>query len=186
MSREELKKYFDILEISLDASFLEVKNAYLRLKNLYSTDSIVISPIADEFPIEKRQEILRQIDEAYMKITELFRDNQRNLDSLKNSVSSGNGSREEKSDIHSYSGPALKEIREKLGIHLFKVAIDTKIRIEILENIESESYESLPHEAYLKAHVMNYARYLLLDPKRIAEDYMKRYSVWKEKVTGEE
>jgi curved DNA-binding protein CbpA len=45
MTRENLKRYFEILELDSDASFSEVKNAYFRLKRLYSTDSIVIAPI---------------------------------------------------------------------------------------------------------------------------------------------
>jgi len=47
MTKKELKKYFDILEVSPEATLLEIKSAYSRLKKLYSTDSVVISPIED-------------------------------------------------------------------------------------------------------------------------------------------
>ncbi len=62
MFRKEYKKYFDVLEISSDASLTQIKNAYLMLKRLYSAESVVMSPIADEFPYKMRQKILNQIE----------------------------------------------------------------------------------------------------------------------------
>jgi lipopolysaccharide export system ATP-binding protein len=72
MSREEYLKYLEILELDADASLAEIKKSYLHLKRLYSTDSIVISPIADEFPLEKRKQILTQVEEAYAGILTLL------------------------------------------------------------------------------------------------------------------
>lgn len=65
MSREDYLRYLDILESGPDASLTEIKKSYLHLKRLYSTDSIAILPIAQEFPEKKRKEILQQIEEAY-------------------------------------------------------------------------------------------------------------------------
>ena len=65
MADKKLKKYYDVLEISPDASVLEIRNAYLRLKKLYSTDSVVMSPIADEFSMKERREILQHVEEAF-------------------------------------------------------------------------------------------------------------------------
>jgi lipopolysaccharide export system ATP-binding protein len=72
MSREQYKKYLEILELRPDASLAEIKKSYLHLKRLYSTDSIVISPIAEEFPEEKRKEILQQIENAYANLLSLL------------------------------------------------------------------------------------------------------------------
>ena len=74
MTRKNLKRYFEILELDLNASFSEVKNAYFRLKRLYSTDSIVMAPIADEFSKKRRLEVLQQIEEAYAKLNEALKD----------------------------------------------------------------------------------------------------------------
>lgn len=68
MAREEYEKYLDILELGPDASLAEIKRSYIHLKRLYSTESIAISPIAEEFPQEKRRETLRQVEEAYAHI----------------------------------------------------------------------------------------------------------------------
>jgi lipopolysaccharide export system ATP-binding protein len=72
MSREEYKKYLNTLEVEPDASLAQIKKSYLHLKRLYSTDSIVISPIGEEFPENKRKEILLQIEEAYTNLLTLL------------------------------------------------------------------------------------------------------------------
>ena len=80
-----------------------------------------------------------------------------------------------------FSGLVLKKIRTKLGMQLYEVALDTKIRINILENIELENYESLPSESYLKEHLRIYSKYLSLSPKKVVEDYINKYNAWKTK-----
>lgn len=72
MSREEYQKYLDILEVGPDASLAQIKKSYLHLKRLYSTDSIAISPIDEEFPKKKRKKILLQIEEAYANLLALL------------------------------------------------------------------------------------------------------------------
>lgn len=183
MPREEYKRYFDILEIDPEASPLEIRNAYIRLKKLYSSHSIVISPIADEFPKKRRQEVLQQIEEAYSRLLDLLKDEQRE-DLYHEKSSAPGGPEEKKAPGLFYSGEALKQIRERIGIQLFDVALDTKIRVELLQNIELEKFDALPPEVYLKGHLHNYASYLMLDPKKVAEDYLKRYRAWKSKTQG--
>lgn len=185
MSRKDYKRYFDVLELSPDSSLLEIKNAYMRLKRLYSADSIVMSPIEDEFPHKKRQEILKQIEEAYTALTDLIRGEQSKSIYNEKPLTSRSGAVGEKEGSISFSGPLLKQIREERGIQLYEVALDTKIRVELLENIEFERFDALPHEVYLKGHLYNYASYLLLDPKKVADDYIKRYKDSKNKTEEE-
>jgi flagellar biosynthesis protein FlhG len=181
MSDKELKKYFDILEISPDSSILEIRNAYMRLKKLYSSDSVVLSPIEDEFSMKERQKILQQVEDAYRKLMENFKDRPGMRSDHKGPVVPDNEPPEEGTEKESYSGPILKQIREKMGIQLFEVSLDTKIRMELLEYIEQEKFDSLPPEVYLKGHLINYANYLLLDSKKVADDYVSRYRAWKQK-----
>lgn len=184
MPRENYEEYFKILEISPDASLFEIKHAYLRLKKLYSSESPVIAPIAEEFPKKRRREILKEIEEAYSKIIALLENEQESLYEEETSFSS-EIPEEGKAERISFSGPVLRQIRERLGIQLHEVALDTKIRVEHLENIENEKYESLPPEPYLKGHIKTYADFLLLNPTKVVEDYLKRYREWKEEHSNE-
>ena len=178
MIKKELKKYFDILEISPEATLLEIRSAYFRLKKLYSTDSVVISPIEDEFSKEERQKILDQIEDAYTKLMEQVKERQDRLVHHERPFAANRYPVEgDETDI-SYSGQMLKQIREKLGIELFEVSLDTKIRVELLENIEQERFDELPPEVYLKGHIINYANYLLLESQKVAADYIARYKAW--------
>ena len=177
MPEETHKKYFEILEVSSDASLSEIRNAYLRLKKLYTTESIVLSPVADEFPKRSRKEILKKIEDAYTKLVALLENEQsKPVPQRKASVSDIPVEKEEESI--SYSGKVLCQIREKKGIQLYEVALETKIRIELLKNIELENFGALPSGIYLKAHLMNYANFLSINPKKVAEDYIRRYEEW--------
>jgi len=185
MQRKEYKKYFDVLEISPDASSSQIRTAYLRLKRLYSAESIVMSPIADEFPYKRKQEILKQIEEAYTALTSLLNHVQNESSNRGKSLTSKGGYEDKKEKSTPFSGPVLRQIRKERGIGLYEVALDTKIRVEILENIELERFEVLPQEVYLKGHISIYAKYLLLDPKKSADDYIKKYREWKSKIEKE-
>ena len=79
------------------------------------------------------------------------------------------------SGMKSFTGGLLKELREKLGINLKDMASFTKIRKQYFEDIEREKFSSLPAEVYLRGYIMEYARYLSLDPEKVANDYIERY-----------
>jgi lipopolysaccharide export system ATP-binding protein len=79
MSRKEYKKYLQVLELGPDASLVEIKKSYLHLKRLYSTESVAISPIAEEFSAEKRKEILSQIEEAYFNLLDILEEEDRKI-----------------------------------------------------------------------------------------------------------
>ena len=123
-----------------------------------------------EISKESRREILEQIEEAYQRLTDFFE---------KGDISKERDMSEVISDVSVFNGPALRKIRERLGIALHDVALETKIQIRHLEDIEAENYEALPPEVYTRGFVVGYAKYLSLDTKKVADDYMKGYSTWK-------
>lgn len=77
MDKETLKKYLEILELDVDTSgdeeeelslsLSDIKEAYQRLKALYTSEamSMVTEPIEEEFSREDQEEILNQLEEAY-------------------------------------------------------------------------------------------------------------------------
>lgn len=88
MSREEYHKYLKILELNPNATLTEIKRSYTHLKRLYSADSIVISPIAEEFSEEKREEILIQIEEAYNSLLTLLEKENKNIQKKEKKIAS--------------------------------------------------------------------------------------------------
>ncbi|MBW2092678.1 MAG: helix-turn-helix domain-containing protein, partial [Deltaproteobacteria bacterium] len=61
-----------------------------------------------------------------------------------------------------------------------EIALTTKIQVEHLENLENENYVDLPPEVYIRGFILSYAKALSLDSKKVADDYMYRYTVWKD------
>ncbi|MFB0564941.1 MAG: helix-turn-helix domain-containing protein [Candidatus Aminicenantaceae bacterium] len=178
MSREDHKYYFEVLELSPDATLSEIEYAYHHLKRLYSTDSIAIAPLAEEFSGKGKKKILEQIEEAYTRLKILLK-NEQSIPPQKKSSVSKDDLKSEKDDSILFSGPGLRRVREKLAIGLYEISLSTKIRLELLENIEHERFELLPQEVYLKQHLRNYASYLSLVPKKVVDDYIERYRAWK-------
>ncbi|MBI5181581.1 MAG: helix-turn-helix domain-containing protein [Nitrospirae bacterium] len=72
-----------------------------------------------------------------------------------------------------FNGKMLKLIRERKGMSLSFIAEKTRISIIYLEHIEADRYRRLPAEVYLKNYLMQYARAIGLDPKKVAESYMR-------------
>jgi flagellar biosynthesis protein FlhG len=179
MSDEEYRRYLDVLELPADASLTEIKSAYQQLKEIYSSDSIAISSIANEFPESSRQKVLQQLEEVYKKllahfdavekgVTEDFRPQPQGVDQMKEFVK----------NIVEFTGPVLRDIRERRSFELHDLALSTKIRKGYLHDIETENFTNLPSEIYLKGYLIVYAQYLSLDPKKVCDDYMRRYREW--------
>ena len=72
------------------------------------------------------------------------------------------------------TGPDLKRIREARGVSLRHMANVTKIGTRFLEYIEEDRFGLLPAPVYLRGFLQEYARMVSLDPRRLAEAYMKR------------
>ena len=77
------------------------------------------------------------------------------------------------------SGNMLKLRREIRGVSLHDIYVATKIRVEVLENIEAEKFEALADISFLRTHLVQYARFIGLDPKETTEHYLVRYADWR-------
>jgi curved DNA-binding protein CbpA len=73
-----------------------------------------------------------------------------------------------------YDGEALRRIRMRLGIEIEEIANITKIGPAYLRFIEANRYDALPQSVYLRGFLREIARCLRLDPKLVAETYMKK------------
>ncbi len=72
------------------------------------------------------------------------------------------------------TGQALRRVREARGLSLRQIAAATKIGVRFLEYIEEERFAFLPPPVYLRGFLQEYARQLGLEPRGLAEAYMRR------------
>ncbi len=189
MRRIEEQSYYEILEVSPDASAKEIQRAYELAQETFAPESMAIYSLFSE---KELQEIQGAIEEAYhVLMDENLRKNydqfhlQPNMgrDRKKTTESPVDFQGKEPSlsftgllaptEVESYRGKTLREIREKMGIDLKAISSETKINPKILEWIEEEAWDKLPPDVYLKGFLKGYAQLLNLDPKRVVEDYLK-------------
>jgi hypothetical protein len=179
MTRVDLGKYYDVLEIPDGSSLREVQNAYLRLKKLYTGPSVVLTPLEEEFPEKKKRRILHEIEEAYVKLRAELAENPGKAERSPDGDAGAAVPEFDRPDEITFSGPVLRKIRERLGLTESAVGHELKLRAELLRALEEEKFESLPQEPFLKGHLRIFAGYLRLDPDRVVEDYLRRYRAWK-------
>ena len=182
MDGEELKKDFEALELAPGSPMRDVHAAYLRLKKLYSGDSIVLAPLGEEFPEKKRLKVLAQIEEAYARILAARKAESARPSPLFSDIPPPEpGADGEDSPGGPINGPLLRKLRERQGVELAEISKELKLRVELLRAVEEERFEALPEPIYLKVHLRNYAAFLRLDPALVTEDYLKRVKAWKER-----
>jgi hypothetical protein len=175
MSREEHKKHFENLELDTDATLSDVQNSYLRLKKLYSSNSQVMTPLAEEFSEKQKKEILKQIDESYAKLVQFLNEVGKTSPLAERGRPQGTEAAPPQKDSLSWSGLRLKQAREKLGIDLSKITQQTKIRAEVLRQLEEEKFDAFPEAAHLKRIIRSYASFLKLNSDEVADSYIQRY-----------
>ncbi|MFC1523938.1 helix-turn-helix domain-containing protein [Thermodesulfobacteriota bacterium] len=166
--RQEFRKYFDVLELSTDATLREIKESYNFLKGLYSGESIATMSAEGDISPEKRAEILEQVEEAYTKVLVLFKGEILEQDQSVLDYIAG---------IEQFDGQTMQVIREKMGVQLPDVSKATRVLLQHLENIEADNYAALPVPVYTRGFVAAYAKHLLLDADRVTRDFMKRFAV---------
>jgi curved DNA-binding protein CbpA len=80
----EKKNYYEVLEISTNASPQEIENAYVRAKNAYSGDSVALYSLMTK---DECDSVLQQVEEAYSIIG--FPEKRREYDRLRGFNQSG-------------------------------------------------------------------------------------------------
>ena len=197
------EEYYQVLELSPDATRLEIEQAYKRLQKLFSPTSLATYSM---MPPDERDAILIRIEEAYKVLTgkdEEYRFEVRVLPDTEEDSStvlppsmdeqSAHGERQVTGDVSAgeeslnsaddsdtsyavqYNGAYLRRMREVRSIPLEKVESATKISQASLQFIEDETFDQLPARAYVRGFVILYARFLGLNTEEVVKDYMKKY-----------
>jgi len=179
MQGDSYRKCCEILEVPLDAAMGDIKRSYIYLKELYSADSIASMALEDEFSDADKKKILAEIEQAFQTLMELVRQERELPDSAGNEPCDDEAVAEIVSEVELFDGPALKRVREKMGVSLDDIAMATRIQLQYLVGLEDENFEALPPEVYTCGFVTSYAEFLSLDVQKVAADYMVRYLEWK-------
>jgi hypothetical protein len=166
---KHLKKYFDILEVNPNSTFFEVKSAYFHLKKLYSSKSVVLSPIEEDITETNRRKIIENLKEAYEVLREYYSTGEK--EKIQNSKERVNNRNVPEFEV--FSGNALKLTREVLGVELEELSLFTGISIQHLKNIELENFNLLPPKGYIRLFLKKYADVLSLDSEKVIKDYLK-------------
>lgn len=157
---------YKILGVKPGAEEKEIARSYHRMKAIYSEGSLSTYSLLSE---KEREEMLEQIEKAYMRIT---RDYSRQKSKEEASAS---GLAFSMSSADDSIGNYMRTTREGLGLTLKEISTRTKIRSTHLENIELEKYDQLPALVYLRGFILEFARALsIADPEKLAARYLKR------------
>ncbi|RLB10243.1 MAG: helix-turn-helix domain-containing protein, partial [Deltaproteobacteria bacterium] len=68
-------------------------------------------------------------------------------------------------------GKVLREEREKAGLTQQQVSEALKLRPSIIDAIEREQWDKLPHAVFVKGFIRSYARFLKVNLEEISEAY---------------
>jgi len=185
----EEQTYYEILEVSPAATAKEIQRAYERAKETFRSDSLAVYSLFSEGEI---QEIQTAIEEAYRVLTDDALRKKYDQSCLQTAGGQrweeppeAQGVSREKEPPLSFTGLAvnvgeeiyrgntLRQIRERMGIDLKTISVETKINPKILEWIEGEALDKLPAMVYLKGFLRAYAKSLDLDPQRVVEGYLR-------------
>jgi cytoskeleton protein RodZ len=70
-------------------------------------------------------------------------------------------------------GPALRKAREHRGLTLEEAARDTRLRLDQLRALESEDFDAMASEVYVRASLRTYAAYLGLKSDKVMNAYVR-------------
>jgi flagellar biosynthesis protein FlhG len=194
--------YYEILEISPNATLAEIERAYRVARATYHPSSIATYSV---FSDDENREILRRIEEAHEVLSDarlrreydarLRRENLTEAPQVA-FVEGGDlvdaepslsiyATRSPEADLELeesvepedgvYDGPVLRRIRLSRGVELEDISATTKVNETYLRFIEENRYHDLPAAVYIRGFLLEYAKCLRLDPRRVTESYMERY-----------
>lgn len=162
MSEMVLNEAYDCLDLTPDASLLQVERTYRRKRTLFAENSLATYALMDE---GGRRQYLDRLEAAYQRICGAAAPPQ--------ATSAPAVAARPDPDAAAAPGHFLRARREAAGLSLQEVAERTKIGSRKLAQIEEEKYEALPAPVYLRGFVLAYARLLgLPDPDGTARLFL--------------
>ena len=189
----EEQTLYEVLEIDPGASDEEIRRSYKRMREMYGPESMVVAGL---FTPERLSVVHQRLDEAY---DTLLDPEKRKANDLKLFPDGIPGrptpvgtppvpapSKDETpmrveipeppvaADTE-ITGDLLKRLRESRGIDLAEIAQKSKVSLHHLRSIEEENWAAMPAPVYLRGFLVEFARFLRLDPQQTTRSYLSRY-----------
>jgi flagellar biosynthesis protein FlhG len=175
MTDEIRREDWEVLGVEPGASLEKVHRAYQSRRGLFSEDSLATYSLLGT---AARRELLDQIEEAFLRISRAAADLSRDAshevnrrDELDPAIS-GLGI---PADPVTQPGAYLRHNRLVSGLTHEQVSVETKIRPNLLVDIEQENWQKLPAAVFVRGFVIQVARLLAVDdPDALAAAYLSK------------
>lgn len=202
MNTENKNNYYEILEVSENATQHDITVAYERAKRTYSSQNASLSAI---FSAEEAQLLRSMIDEAFNVLgnqtyrniyekrrqskrfseseltieaiksasLELFPDLQKTYNEKEASYPVDEAYEKEIASKREWTGDDLRKVREYKKVTIEMMHETTKINPWYLSAVEKMDAVNLPAAVFVRGYVIQMARMLNLNDLVVAESYMK-------------
>ncbi|WP_413289374.1 helix-turn-helix domain-containing protein [Bdellovibrio sp. HCB337] len=200
MNIESRYNYYDILELNANSAQNEVTKAYDRVKATYSGDNPALYTIFSE---QEARAFLVLIEEAYSVLgnknlrsiydqrllSGRFHNTDLSYEAIvtaskqmfveprqeekKNTYEKNEAFEKEISSRDIWDGEFLQKVRDYKKITVAKMSEITKINSYYVKAIEKMDHAGLPALVFVRGYVVQIAKVLGLDEKKVADSYMK-------------
>jgi hypothetical protein len=156
--REPRYEDWKLLDLKPGADLAAVNRALSYRRSLYQPGALATYSLLDE---DERLQMLDRIDEAYRRITGRDpppeRVTQPQPEEIGGPVITPTGPAP---DPEADPGGYLRHHRLSRGLSLEQLSAETKIRAQLLDQIEHEDQAELPAAVFVRGHVLQYAKAL--------------------------
>jgi len=132
LTKEEKEKYFKILGLFPDSTIDEIQNAYSRLREMYASEISLLSSIVGDFPTEKIEDVLLDLEEAKRKILAQMEYERSSANRMNQKPPRSQPTHEAKKKETNTTQPIMEDIKEKLAEEEAKLSLDYVRKIEHL------------------------------------------------------
>ena len=187
-----MQNYYELLEIYPGASEEEIRRAYKQIQSWFGVEGMAVRGAATE---TERTEFEQLVEQAHARL--LDRSIRREYDranfpegftpSVASDVSprdsiAGTVTVTQESlptvklrDGDVVDGAFLATLRKERQVELSDISNRAKVSVRYLKAIEEERFDDLPAAVFTRGFVMEFARFLKVDPRRAVQDFMQKY-----------
>ena len=192
------QKFYELLEVPPEATLQEIARAYKIARATYQPSSTSTYSVYSD---EENRDILRRVDEGYVVLSDARLRGEYDArlgraeidargeapvvaDAPEDAARAVYPSHTPEADLELeesiepedgvFDGAVLRRIRLSRGVELDDISERTKINETYLRFIEDERYADLPSPVYVRGFLVEYAKSLRLDPRKVTESYLER------------